>query len=160
MKTTVMVAALLLATSAFAQEKKETEKPPVTQTQTQSQSATGGAATASSAGQANSNVNETRVPRQAPFALAPDVYPSAPCRVGWGGAASAPIGGLSVGGSKLDDECDKRETARAFSNLGFREAALKILCTTKAARKALGEGCHKMKPSREWTEENSLTFPN
>jgi hypothetical protein len=150
-KLMLLASYLMLAASVLAQDKHE---PIVTQSQT----ATGGQATSSSTGQASAQT-EIRIPRQAPAAVAPDAFPSAPCRVGFGGAASAPIGGLSIGGSKLDEECDKRETARAFAHLGFKEAALKILCTTKAAKKALGEGCYKLKPDREWTEENSLSFP-
>src|SRR5437870_858771 len=45
-------------------------------------------------------------------------------------------GGISLGGSKLDTECDLRESARAFSLIGNRGAAAKILCQTKAAKKA------------------------
>jgi hypothetical protein len=36
----------------------------------------------------------------------------------------------------MDNECDLRETARAFSLIGNRVAAAKILCQTKAAKKA------------------------
>jgi hypothetical protein len=36
----------------------------------------------------------------------------------------------------MDNECDLRETARAFSLIGNRGAAAKILCQTKAAKKA------------------------
>lgn len=74
--------------------------------------------------------------RQAPTAIAPDAYPSAPCRVSGSIGASAPIGGISLGGSKMDHECDKRETARSFALIGNRTAAYKILCTTKAAKEA------------------------
>lgn len=74
--------------------------------------------------------------RQAPMAYAPDALPSAPCRVSGSAGVSAPIGGLSLGGSKLDGECDLRESARAFALIGNRNAAAKILCETKAAKKA------------------------
>lgn len=43
-------------------------------------------------------------------------------------------------------ECQKRETARLFIILGKPEAAVKVLCTTKAARDAFGgsaEACAK-----------------
>lgn len=74
--------------------------------------------------------------RQAPMAYAPDAAPSAPCRVAGSAGVSAPIGGVSFGGSKMDDECDLRESARAFALLSNRIAAAKILCQTKAAKKA------------------------
>jgi hypothetical protein len=79
--------------------------------------------------------------RQAPMAYAPDAYPSAPCRVSGSAGASGAIGGISLGGSKMDAECDRRETARSFALLGQYEAALKILCMTKAAQEALGADC-------------------
>lgn len=106
------------------------------QKQNQSQVAQGGNATATNGGQQNAQnltVDNKQV-RQAPAAFAPDAYPSAPCRVSGSVGASAPIGGISLGGSKLDSECDKRETARAFANIGQYQAALEILCTAKSAK--------------------------
>lgn len=159
MKTTlfIAVAAFLLAcrgASAQAPGEHVVHSPTQTQAQSQNQSqAQNATATSSSAGQQNTTSFESRVPRQSPPAIAPDIFPSAPCRVSFGGAGSAPIGGLSAGFSKLDDECDKRETARAFAQLGYRTAALKILCTTKAAKKSLGERCAEMRPNREWQEQ-------
>jgi len=99
-----------------------------------SATATGGNAT--NGGQSNTQTTVYKQVRQAPFAYSPDAIPSAPCRVGGSAGVSAPIGGVSLGGSKLDTECDLRETARAFSLIGNRGAAAKILCQTKAARKA------------------------
>ena len=46
------------------------------------------------------------------------------------------MGGLSFGSSKLDNECDLRETARSFAALGNKLAAARILCNTKAAKTA------------------------
>ena len=74
--------------------------------------------------------------RPAPAAIAPFSAATAPCRVSGSAGLSGPIGGLSLGGSKLDGECDKREAARAFAAIGETDAALQILCTTKAAVKA------------------------
>lgn len=74
--------------------------------------------------------------RQAPGAYAPDALPSAPCRVGGSAGASSPFGAVSIGGSKLDEQCDLRETARAFALIGNRMAAARILCNTKAAKLA------------------------
>lgn len=81
----------------------------------------------------NSNYRQIR---QAPTAIAPDAFPSAPCRVAGGIGVSSPFGGLSLGGSKLDKDCDARETARFFALINNRTAAAKILCNTKAAKKA------------------------
>jgi hypothetical protein len=128
------------------------------QGQAQSQVATGGnaqqsqSATANNAGNVQSSdtsVNTTyKQVRQAPMAYAPDAYPSAPCRVSGSAGVSSPVGGVSLGGSKMDNECDKRETARAFALLGNQEAAAKILCETKAAKAAhlTMDDCLKMAP--------------
>jgi hypothetical protein len=101
-----------------------------------SSSATLTGSTATNGGQANTQTTVYKQVQQAPFAYSPDAIPSAPCRVGGSAGVSAPIGGVSLGGSKLDTECDLRETARAFSLIGNRAAAAKILCQTKAAKKA------------------------
>jgi hypothetical protein len=101
---------------------------------------TGGAGGTSSANNslqgAISNNQVYQQVRQAPSAYAPDSLPSAPCRVSGSAGASSPFGGVSLGGSKLDKECDRRETARAFALLGNKLAAAKILCNTKAAKEA------------------------
>lgn len=106
-------------------------------------SATGGSAQGGSVGNTGAaaqsgvtNNNNYQQVRQAPSAYAPDALPSAPCRVSGSIGASSPVGGLSLGGSKLDTECDARETARAFALLGNKLAAARILCDTKAAKKA------------------------
>lgn len=104
-------------------------------------SAQGGSAQGGSVGNTStqgtvSNNNNYQQVRQAPSAYAPDALPSAPCRVSGSIGASSPVGGLSLGGSKLDTECDSRETARAFALLGNKLAAARILCDTKAAKKA------------------------
>ena len=91
---------------------------------------------ATNGGQSNSQTTVYKQVRQAPFAYSPDAIPSAPCRVGGSAGVSGPVGGISLGGSKLDTECDLRESARAFSLIGNRGAAAKILCQTKAAKKA------------------------
>lgn len=98
-------------------------------------SAAGGSASAA-VGDNVSNLNNYQQVRQASSAYAPDALPSAPCRVSGSVGASSPFGGLSAGGSKLDAECDRRETARAFALLGNKLAAARILCNTKAAKEA------------------------
>ena len=100
-----------------------------TQGQGQSQSA-------DNAGNAQSTTFNQNQVRQAPMAYAPDAFPSAPCRVAGSAGLSAPIGGISLGGSKLDKDCSRRETARSFMNLGLPDAACKILLSTKDAKEA------------------------
>jgi hypothetical protein len=98
-------------------------------------SATGGNAVSGANLDLSINSNYRQI-RQAPTAIAPDAFPSAPCRVAGGIGVSSPFGGLSLGGSKLDKDCDARETARFFALINNRTAAAKILCNTKAAKKA------------------------
>jgi hypothetical protein len=76
----------------------------------------------------------TNVPRQAPPAFAPDAYPSAPCRVSGSAGGSSPYFGFSIGGSKLDKDCAKRELARLLLAAGQRQAAVDALCSTQAAK--------------------------
>jgi hypothetical protein len=90
-------------------------------------------------------INQNQV-RQAPTAYAPDAFPSAPCRVSGSAGVSAPIGGISFGGSKLDTECDKRETARAFALIGQTDSACQILLTTRAAKAAGITSCVRPEP--------------
>lgn len=126
------------------------QKQHQSQSQGQSQTATGGSVgyvgsdSTSSADNSQANVQSYtgeysttyNQVRQAPLAYAPDAYPTAPCRVSGSAGVSAPIGGLSLGGSKLDTECDLKETARAFALIHNFDAASRILCETKGAKRA------------------------
>lgn len=114
------------------------------QYQGQSQSAT-----ANNSGN-NQSTSYTQV-HQTPTAVAPDAFPSAPCRVAGSAAGSGPLFGFSLGASKMDDQCDKRETARSFLAIGQPNAALQILCTTKAAKAAKLDVCGTAIPVAELT---------
>jgi hypothetical protein len=102
----------------------------------QSQTANGGNANAFNGGQSNTQVSTVNQVHQTASAIAPESYPTAPCRVSGSGAGSSPFFGVSFSGSKLDTECEKRETARSFALIGEREAAVQLLCATKAAKAA------------------------
>lgn len=80
------------------------------------------------------------VPRQTPPAFAGDVQPTTSCANARNGGASSPIAGLSVGFSTKDKECDLRETARLFWEMGQRETAVLLLCQSESAKK-LGNRC-------------------
>ena len=95
------------------------------QQQGQTQTATGGNA-------ASSTSNDTRI---AASAIAPPVLPTVPCFKGAGGAVQAGMIGGSFGGGKVDQGCDDRELARAFSGQQT-VASCKILLNTKKAKKA------------------------
>ena len=100
--------------------------------------------------QANSSVNSnqsaggsvsdtgnssTVVQRSAPMAYAPTIFPSG-CNGSISGGASAPFGGISIGGTKQDHHCQQMQTAAMFLSQGNLEAATLILCRTWAARDA------------------------
>ncbi len=80
--------------------------------------------------------------KQAFSANAPNVFSTAPCYVGM--SAGIGLQGLNIGGgkSKLDEQCELRETARMLIAAGEIELGVKMLCLTNAAS-LLGEGtCH------------------
>jgi hypothetical protein len=106
-----------------------------------SQTATGG--NASNGPQSNQQVSNYDTPRQAPPATAPEALSTASCRIAGSVGASSPFGGVALGGSKMDNECNIRETAFAFSLIGDKEAAHALLCTTKAAKAAKLATCQK-----------------
>ncbi len=102
------------------------------QKQTQSQIANGG--TASNGPQSNVQETVNNQIRQAPMAYAPESIPTAPCRVAGSAGVSAPVGGISLGGSKADKECELRATAAMFAALHQPKAALEVACQSKYAK--------------------------
>ena len=106
------------------------------QQQGQTQTATGGNASASNGGQSNSQaVNQNQV-RQAPAISGGLILPTANCLGSVTGGASAPVGGVMFGGSKVDKECRMQALANEFIGMGNYEAAAKVLCATKSAKEA------------------------
>ena len=104
----------------------------------QSQS-TSSSATATNNGVGNgNNSNNTTVfdPRQVATAYSPTIVPTAPCTKGYGAGGQAPTFGFSLGGSKVDDNCDIREEARLLAQMGARLAACKVAITEKTAKRA------------------------
>ena len=109
-----------------------------TQGQKQSQSQSNSSTNANqSAGGSVENVGneQTIVQRSAPMAYAPTIFPSG-CNGSISGGASAPFGGISIGGTKQDHHCQAMQTAAMFLSQGNLEAATRILCRTWAARDA------------------------
>lgn len=74
--------------------------------------------------------------KNVPTAIAPSVYPTAPCMGSTSAGASGVGFGVSFGSSWTDDECGIRETARSFSGLGLQQDAVIVLCTSKYAAAA------------------------
>ena len=107
-----------------------------TQGQKQSQSNSSTNANQSAGGSVENVGNEqTIVQRSAPIAYAPTIFPSG-CNGSISGGASAPFGGISIGGTKQDHHCQQMQTAAMFLSQGNLEAATRILCRTWAARDA------------------------
>jgi hypothetical protein len=113
--------------------KKNKSKQPKQQQRQQQQQGQAQAQQANSSA-TNSMVSNSQEVRQAPFAYSPEALPSAPCRIAASAGLSSPMGGISLGGSKMDKDCDRRETARAFALIGQYGAALQVLCSTTAAK--------------------------
>ena len=99
--------------------------------------ATGGTSSAQAANNGNNSNNTTVEAPKIPVssANAPMVLPSAPCIKGYSGAAQTMAFGASFGAGKIDEGCDIRETARAFSGIS-KLAQCKLLVNEKQAKKA------------------------
>lgn len=93
-------------------------------------SATGGDAS----GQSTDVSSEYREVRNTPPAFAGTVQPTASCKNAINGGASAPVAGLSFGFGRADEECDRREIAREFYEMGQEATAIAILCKSKLAK--------------------------
>lgn len=76
-------------------------------------------------------------------AYAPNIYPSAPCAMAGSVGASALGWGVSAGGSKVNKECEQRETARMLSQLGYEAQGLAVLCSSETTIEVFGtrEAC-------------------
>jgi hypothetical protein len=96
------------------------------------------ASTATNNGDNSNNSTEiTNIKPAAATAFAPVGFATAPCLAAFGAGAQTVPGGISFGGSRTDKGCDSRATAQQFALLlNNRTAAAKILCTTKAAKRA------------------------
>jgi len=152
MKT--LIAVLTLSCAVFAQSppwKSGNQSQHQTQQQQQNvgntttnshnntNSATGGSASAgATSDEANAQTTNysTNIPRQTATAIAPPPFHTSPCIKGWGGAAQAPVAGLSLGGGKVDKGCDIRETAEQFRNAGSMVAFCKLMITEPSSVKA------------------------
>lgn len=107
----------------------------------------GGAANAEATGGANSlTFNGAARPddikiRNTASANMPNLTATAPCVVS--GSLGVGVAGVNVGGgkTKIDPECNIRETARTFAGLGEIGLALTIACTSEVAQAALGDAC-------------------
>jgi hypothetical protein len=109
------------------------------QSQKQSNSSTNNnASTATGNGDnANDSTSITNIKPASATAFAPVGFATAPCMVAFGAGAQSIPGGISFGGSRTDKGCDSRATAQQFALLlNNRVAVAKILCTTKAAKRA------------------------
>ncbi len=134
--------------NAVSQGQKQAQK----QQQNQSQTATGGNATSSATGgnanataqdngngngngsnNTTTNVAASKIPVAS--AMASTLLPSAPCTKNYGASAQTMPFGASIGGGKIDEGCDIRETARSFSGIS-KLAQCKLLINEKQSKKA------------------------
>jgi hypothetical protein len=69
------------------------------------------------------------------MAYAPTIIPSN-CQGSLSGGVSAPMGGISLGGSKADKNCQRLALAAAFAAMRNFSAAAKVLCSLDGARAA------------------------
>lgn len=97
-------------------------------------SASGGQGGASNSG-GNNYTSSDSIPRQTPPAFAGSVEPTASCKNARNAGASSPVAGISFGISTTDDECDLRETARLFFEMGQPALGVELLCKSKAANR-------------------------
>jgi hypothetical protein len=102
------------------------------QSQGQQQSSS---STSSNGPQSNTQESVYNQVRQAPAAYAPTILPTN-CLGSLSGGASAPVGAISIGGTKRDRNCESIVLANMFAQLHNFQAAAKVLCSVDAARKA------------------------
>ena len=81
----------------------------------------------------NTQVDASKIPVSS--AITPPLLPSAPCIKSFGGGVQTMVVGGSFGAGKIDEGCDIRETARAFSGIS-KLAQCKLLINEKQAKKA------------------------
>lgn len=103
-----------------------------------SSSASGGVSKADASGGNASGQSASyysSAPRQTPPAFAGTVQPTASCRGALNGGASSPIAAISFGVSRDDKECDLREVAREFFEMGRPDLGVALLCQSEAAQR-------------------------
>lgn len=86
--------------------------------------------------QSNNQVTNYNDVRQTPATFVPPQFSTAACQQAGGAGGAGGLFSFGVSGSKTNGECEKRATAQDFAAIGNSEAAAKILCGTKAAKKA------------------------
>lgn len=83
--------------------------------------------------------------QSAPSVYAPSVVSANPCLVTFSGGVSLIGGGLSLGGSTVDEGCEVRALSGQLHAYGHTEAAKQLLCTdprVAAAYKSAGTPCN------------------
>ena len=127
MKHFILIASLALSTQAFAMGTAKSAEDYQNQSQTIN-------SLDFNSHNANAAINVSNVPVSS--AIAPNVYPTAPCMGSSSGGAQGLHIGLSFGTTWTDTECQIGETARGFEQAGLKEDALAIRCQGKYAKVA------------------------
>lgn len=102
---------------------------------TSTSNATGGNSSSTATNGGNMIEQSYNTPRQAPPAYAPTVFAGS-CQGSFSGGASAPVGGVSFGGTKADKVCQGINLSQVFISQGNYTAAAKVLCSLKPAKDA------------------------
>jgi hypothetical protein len=76
-----------------------------------------------------------------PDVIAPNVYPTAPCIVGFSAGGSGPGFSLTFGKGTRDDDCTRIEYARALDQKGERQGAIALLCQNPDVYAAMPRRC-------------------
>jgi len=71
--------------------------------------------------------------RNTPSIALPNIYPTSPCMGSSSVGGSGPGFSVGIGTSWKDDDCGKRETARAFAGMNMRDDAIAVLCASSYA---------------------------
>ena len=128
-----------------AQGGSATQDQSQSQTQTQSQSVSslseGSLAAAANGDQTvvitEENPDDLTI-RNTASAMPPSVYPSGPCMGGVSGGVGLAGFNIAGGGSKVDEDCTRREYIRLMSGMGYHSHALFMLCNSPMVLETFG----------------------
>lgn len=152
LQTTIAIAILAIASSAYATSEHDNPQTPVKGPV--GPQATAGAFAGSFSG-ASSNQNQTQQQQQlsqqsqnvtvsngngnggdwngrrypAATAYAPSIQPTAPCTVPYGVGVQGYPGGISIGGAKIAPVCQTQEVAKTSAGFGDIQTAEEVMCS-------------------------------
>lgn len=69
------------------------------------------------------------------------VYPTANCRVAYGGGVVGPGFGIQIGSSEPSEVCELIEISKQLKYLGLNDPSIQIMCQEPRAARAMGKIC-------------------